>query len=904
MTHRLFIRALAAALFLAGCDKPTLPDAGATPCVPGTATLDEIFAQHLRPKCLVCHGQGTGQAGLFFTDAPGFYAATVNVASTTDRTARRINPAHPESSHLMFRLGPDAPLPQRMPQGGPYLDDDALHAIEGWICAGAPAPAPVVDAGTDAGVDAGLPDAGPQDAGLALSSFSPQAGVVGTRVTLTGTGFSTTASEDLVTFAGVAAPVQSATGNSLQVDVPPDAGSGLIRVTVFGQSVTSATAFTVVPGTPAPTLTTVTPATVIVGSAMQTLVLDGQSFLASSVASIDGTPVPTTFVNATRLSAVANAALFAQAGTHGVTVITMVPDGGAGGGTSAALTLTVQNPAPVLTSITPSSVASGGAAFALSLAGEGFVVSSEVELDGAPVATTFVSLSALTAQLPSFNSAATHNLTVRNPAPGGGVSVSRSLTVQALPQPSISTLAPNPAPANQAFTLTLSGANFTCAGAGPVVLFDGGVFTPTSCAPTTLSASIPSTGAGTSDVRVRNPNNDLSAPVALTLVAPNPVPTVSTLVPAQVNSGSGAQTLTVQGSDFISSSVVRVDGTGRSTTFVDANTLTASLPGSDVSAAGTHGITVFTPAPGGGTSNSIPLTVVFVNPAPALTSLSPSTVVTGSGARQVTINGAGFVGVSQATFEGSPRTTSLVSSNVLSVSLTSADVATPGVFSIAVTNPAPGGGTSSLSLSVGSPVPSVTSLSPCGVVAGAGFTLTINGSGFLSTTTVTVGGMALPATLVNSTRLTVALPGSLVGTAPANRALRVVTSNPAPGGGDSTPFVLGVASQTRSLAAHVQPIFNAACASTCHAAGFPSGGLDLSSGAAGGNLIGVGSNCNGSPRVVACGPLASQSLLVDKLEAGQNFTSPACGSPMPASGFISAVQFQSVVDWIAQGAPP
>ena len=628
------------------------------------------------------------------------------------------------------------------------------------------------------------------------------------------------------------------------------------------------------------------------------------SFIASSVASIDGTPVPTTFVSATRLTAVANAALFAQAGTRSITVTTTAPDGGSGGGTSAALTLTVQNPTPVLTSITPSSVASGGAAFVLSLAGTGFVATSGVELDGAPVTTTFVSGLALTAQMPSFGSADVHTLTVRNPAPGGGVSAARTLTVQAFPLPSISTLSPNPGPANQAFSLTISGANFTCATPGPVVLFDGGVFTPSSCAATSLSASIPFTGPGTSDVRVRNPNNDLSAPVALTLIAPNPVATVSTLVPAQANSGSGAQTLTVQGSAFISSSVVRVDGTGRSTAFVDANTLTAALLGSDVSSPGTRAITVFTPTPGGGISNSLPLTVVFVNPTPALTSLSPSSVVTGSSAQQVTINGSGFVAASQATFAGSPRATSFVSGNVLGIALTGADLGAPGVFAIAVNNPAPGGGTSnSLSFSVGSPVPSVTSLSPCGVVAGAGFTLTINGSGFIAGTTVTVGGQALTASFVNSTRLTVALPGSLVGTAPANRALAVLTTNPAPGGGDSAPAYLGVASQVRTLATHVQPIFDVACASSCHAAGFPSGQLDLSSGAARANLIGIGTAC-GSIRVQACGPLASQSLLVDKLQAGRLGTFPSCGGPMPASGFITNADYLSVVDWVAQGAPP
>ena len=904
MDSRLRLRALAAALFLVGCETPSTSDGSVAPCTPGTATLDQLFAQQFGAHCLACHGTGSGQAGLFFTDARSFYLATVNVTSTSNRSLKRINPGHPETSHLVYRISASTSLPQRMPLNGPYLDPAAIDAITGWICAGAPAPA-TLDAGFQ---DAGPADAGTPDAGLALTSFSPQAGVVGTRVTLTGTGFSTAASEDQVSFAGTRSAVLSATGTTLQVDVPLDAGTGPIELTVFGVTVTSATPFTVVPGTPAPTLTSLTPSTVPVGATAQTLVLDGLNFTATSTASLDGTAISTTFVSTTRLSARVGAAVFTQAGTHSITVTTSAPDGGSGGGTSAARTLTVENPAPAISVLTPSTVASGGGAFALGLTGTGFVSTSAVELDAAPVATTFTSGTALSAQLPSFATAGTHNLTVRNPAPGGGVSAAATLIVQALPQPSISTLSPNPGPAGQAFTLTLTGANFTCAGVGPVVLFDGRILTPSSCAATSLSTSIPATPAGTSDVRVRNPNTDLSAPVALSLVTPNLVPTLTAVLPAQVNSGSGAQTLRVEGTDFGVTSSVRVDGVTRSTAFVDAGVLIASLLATDVSSPGERSITVFSPAPGGGTSSSLPLTVVFVNPVPALASLTPSLLVTGSGAASVTLDGSGFVGNSQASFNGSNRPTTFVSANRLIVSLTAPDVATQGIFPIEVTNPLPGGGASnSLSLSIGNPVPRVTSLSPCGVVAGPGFTLTIDGTGFLAGTTVAVGGAAVVATFVNSTRLTVALPGPLVATAPASRALDVVATNPGPGGGPSSSAYLGLASQPRSLATHVQPIFTAVCAASCHTGPFPSGGMNLSAGVAASSLIGVGSaSCAALTRVVACGPLPRQSLIVDKLTAGQvgGFPSSGCGGPMPAVGSITPTEFQTIVDWVAQGAPP
>ncbi|MCI0400489.1 MAG: IPT/TIG domain-containing protein, partial [Gammaproteobacteria bacterium] len=61
-------------------------------------------------------------------------------------------------------------------------------------------------------------------------------------------------------------------------------------------------------------------------------------------------------------------------------------------------------------------------------------------------------------------------------------------------------------------------------------------------------------------------------------------------------------TLTVNGSNFINGSVVRWNGADRTTTFVSATQLTATIPASDIATAGTAAVTVFTPLPGGGAS--------------------------------------------------------------------------------------------------------------------------------------------------------------------------------------------------------------------------------------------------------------------------------------------------------------
>ena len=53
-----------------------------------------------------------------------------------------------------------------------------------------------------------------------LSSFTPTSGPVGTSVTITGTGFSATASQNVVFFGATQAPVMAASATGLTVTVP------------------------------------------------------------------------------------------------------------------------------------------------------------------------------------------------------------------------------------------------------------------------------------------------------------------------------------------------------------------------------------------------------------------------------------------------------------------------------------------------------------------------------------------------------------------------------------------------------------------------------------------------------------------------------------------------------------
>lgn len=90
---------------------------------------------------------------------------------------------------------------------------------------------------------------------------------------------------------------------------------------------------------------------------------------------------------------------------------------------------------------------------------------------------------------------------------------------------------------------------------------------------------------------------------------PNPVPNLTALSPATVLVGSSNFALTVTGANFVSGAVVRWNDAERPTSFVSSTVLTAQIPASDVANVGTASVRVVNPAPGGGASNALSLTI-------------------------------------------------------------------------------------------------------------------------------------------------------------------------------------------------------------------------------------------------------------------------------------------------------
>jgi YD repeat-containing protein len=101
---------------------------------------------------------------------------------------------------------------------------------------------------------------------ISIINFTPASGLVGATVTINGTGFSTTASQNTVRFNGVSGTVTSSTGTQIIASVPSGATTGPISVTSPAGSATSSANFTVKGSSAAPTIASFTPTSGLAGS--------------------------------------------------------------------------------------------------------------------------------------------------------------------------------------------------------------------------------------------------------------------------------------------------------------------------------------------------------------------------------------------------------------------------------------------------------------------------------------------------------------------------------------------------------------------------------------------------------------------------------------------------------------
>lgn len=146
------------------------------------------------------------------------------------------------------------------------------------------------------------------------------------------------------------------------------------------------------------------------------------------------------------------------------------------------------------------------------------------------------------------------------------------------------------------------------------------------------------------------------------------VPTTTGLSPDHETAGDSTFTLTVNGTGFITTSVVRWNRVNRTTTYASATQLIATIPAAGITSAGMASVTVYGPTPGGGTSNAQTFTINATTP--KVDGVNPTT---GSPGTQVTITGSNF-GADQG---GSSVTIGVVNATVVSWSDTKIVVTVP-----------------------------------------------------------------------------------------------------------------------------------------------------------------------------------------------------------------------------------
>jgi len=168
---------------------------------------------------------------------------------------------------------------------------------------------------------------------------------------------------------------------------------------------------------------------------------------------------------------------------------------------------------------------------------------------------------------------------------------------------------------------------------------------------------------------------------------------ISKLFPFSASAPAAATTLTVNGTGFTGSSIVRWNGSPRTTTFGSATQLTAAITAADLACGGVPQVTVMD---GANTSNSLPFTVFGL--APTISSVSPTSAPVNSANTPIIVTGTNFCSNSKVLMNpdvgGTAIATTLTDSTHLSATVPATFMAGFGsTNSVGVQNPLPGGGT-------------------------------------------------------------------------------------------------------------------------------------------------------------------------------------------------------------------
>ncbi len=345
---------------------------------------------------------------------------------------------------------------------------------------------------------------------------------------------------------------------------------------------------------PVPSIASLSPSSIGAGGPAFTLTLNGTNFTRYSVVKWNGTSLTTSFVSASQITAHVPASLIANVGTATVKVVNPTP----GGGASNSLTVTVNNSGPPVTTAALSGTTGnngyyrGAVTITLSVTdsnGAGYVKATFYKYDGGSYRTYSGPF--------GLGSNGAHTVTFYSTDKGGESETPHSVTfsVDSTAPTTTHTLTDNP----QGIKVTLSATDAGPSGvAATFYSVDGAAYQ-------TYSAPFEVTGFGYHTVAFSSTDNAGNTEAVQNVQANinYPVPSTTSLSPASAQAGGPSFTLTVNGHNFNTGSVVFWNGTALTTTFVAYQQVTAHVSASLIASVATASVTVVNPAPGGGTSN-------------------------------------------------------------------------------------------------------------------------------------------------------------------------------------------------------------------------------------------------------------------------------------------------------------
>lgn len=317
---------------------------------------------------------------------------------------------------------------------------------------------------------------------------------------------------------------------------------------------------------------------------------------------------------------------------------------------------------------------------------------------------------------------------------------------------------------NGGFTLSLFGSDFTT---DCVVRLNGENYATSFINASELQASVPALdllSSRTIEISVfRTAGGGVVVPSLSFVVSVSPQQVFS-LDPQTVALGNASTLLKVNGVNFNSQTIVRMNGQPLSTNFVSADELQATIPGGYFSAIGTASVSVFDHSSGGGRSNSVSLPVV--NPVPSISSVAPSSDPVRSGAVEMSVNGENFLPGSVVTLDEIRIPSTYHTSNLLMFTLPEDYRSHETDHELVVLNPSPGGGMSNAARFIVLPEgPMVRRISPKVKRAGeGGFMMEVSGAGFKSTTIVELNGSPRPTHFISTDKVLAEILPSDMGT--------------------------------------------------------------------------------------------------------------------------------------------